>query len=792
MLCLGFFSVQAQVLFVREMLVVFLGNELSIAVLLASWLLGIGAGALAAGFFVDRFRSPRRLRVVLGAFVLAPGLLLPAQVLLVRGLRGVLDMPVGEYSPIGVVLGSAVLLFLPLCVCVGCCFPFACRVLACGGPGDAQKAMPGAGSGADEASRVYAIEAAGSMAGGAVLTYGLLPVLTPVQMVLLASAVAVAGSAVAAPLRIWRGLGIVTASTVLSLAFLSPEGAGMIEDAAVRLRWRAFGVLRGGETRLVASTDTVYQNLAVTESYDQYTLYANGQVHFSFPDPIADEHAAHFVMAQNPAAKRVLVLGGNPAGQIPEILKYPVERVVHVDLDPGVGRLLSQVLAGDYAKVVDDPRTEFVPGDAPRFVKRTTNRFDIVWINAPDPGTAGDNRFHSVDFFREVRDVLSPSGFLVSGVTSSERLQEGPVQLGAAVYRALKEVFPVVLVTAEAENRFLAGMDGGSSGITLHGETLYRRSRGAAVPTRYFRPEYFRFADELMPEKTRYVTSRFESTAVPLNTNLRPVAYLYNLVLWSRYSGSGIGRLLQSMQGVRTLPLVCGIAAAGLAALAGGLLVRLLSGAGGGARDRWARAMAGILIGSTGFSGMALEIALLLVFQGLYGYVYTRMGLIVAVFMLGLVAGAPCGKWLARGGSAHCWRALGFVELLLFLVALGIPRLASLAARPDATYALQVFVEVGIHAVIVLVGWAVGAEFPLGNRVFCDAGGTVGTAAAITDASDHLGAAAGALVTGVLLVPVYGVANACLLIAVLKAVGIAMAGSGTLVSLPSTPTRRGS
>lgn len=271
---------------------------------------------------------------------------------------------------------------------------------------------------------------------------------------------------------------------------------------------------------------------------------------------------------------------------------------------------------------------------------------------------------------------------------------------------------------------------------------------------------------------------RFRSAAVPLNSDLRPVAHFYNLRLWSRYSESGIEEGLRRLQKIRSSGLLLSMAAGGLVFLAAGCLLRRTAPGATRVRGAWSRTMAGLLVCTTGFCGMALEIALLLVFQGLYGYVYTRMGLIVAIFMLGLVLGAPCGRWLARRSAKSVWVALAGIELVLLLVALAIPHLAALASARCATVA----VEVAIHAVIALVGWAVGAEFPMGNRVFCAAGGTVGTAAAITDASDHLGAAVGALVMGVLLVPVYGVGTACVLLAAVKGMGLLIAASGAVAN----------
>jgi predicted membrane-bound spermidine synthase len=49
----------------------------------------------------------------------------------------------------------------------------------------------------------------------------------------------------------------------------------------------------------------------------------------------------------------------------------------------------------------------------------------------------------------------------------------------------------------------------------------------------------------------------------------------------------------------------------------------------------------------------------------------------------------------------------------------------------------------------------------------------------VTDAADHLGAAAGALAIGVVLLPVLGITASCVLLAALKAFGLLLlAGAG--------------
>ena len=551
----------------------------------------------------------------------------------------------------------------------------------------------------------------------------------------------------------------------------------------MRARWRAFGVLPEAEAdgvasgspavRLVAHEDTVYQNLALTESMGQYALYGNGEGVFVFPDPVSYEHDIHFVMAQKPDARRVLLLGGNPVGEVPELLKYPLETLVHVELDPGVGRLVSQAAPDLCRAVTGDDRLRSVTRDAARFVKTCGETFDAVLVRAPSPSTAGANRFYTREFYQAVKRILSPGGFVQTSITSSVRLREEAAELGASVYNALGSVFPKVLVTAGGENLLFAGDDD----LTFDRKTLFERSRSAGIDNSYFRPEYFLIADDIDPDKCRFVESRFASAAVAANTNLHPSTYLRQLVLWSRYSDSGLGGALRKVQDpdlpARIGPVFLSVLGVLLLVSVAIALCRRRGGRpcfGHG----WARTQIGTLIGTTGFCGMAIEMLLVLVFQGLYGYIYTRIGLIVAMFMLGLVAGAPSGRWMAAKRGRMPWLLMGGVELLLAVFPLVIILLVRLAAGPGGNPILLRGLETAVYGCVAVAGWAVGAEFPLGNRLYMDAGGTVGAAAAITDASDHAGAALGSLAVGVVLVPIFGLRAACLALCAVKSAGLVL------------------
>lgn len=780
MFCLGFFSVLAQVMFTREAIVVFLGNELSIGVILGIWLTGVSLGAVCWLGLRRLVSAPANLDRLLVGLLLLLAVVFPLEVHALRLGRAWLAVPVGEYVSLWKLVRSAALAFLPVCFVVGMLFPGACERLARSNAGRLA-AWP--------VSPVYAAEALGAAVGGAGLTYVLLPAMISYRIVFLGSALCVLAAVWLAPSGAPRRfVGIVL---VVLLAFVARPGPiRQLEASSTEARWRASGVLPAPgspaalRVRLMASADSVYQNLAVIENEGQMTVYGNGQVLFDFPDPAASEQKIHFIMAQKPRARRVLLIGGNPVSDIPELLKYPsVRRLVHVEFDPAIGELVQPLAGAEWPRSDEPGRLLRVAEDGYRYVKNCPERFDVVIAAAPQPTTAAANRFYTIEFYRVVRRILAPDGFVHAAVAGSERLESETASLGASVYGSLTAVFPVVRVTAGTENQFFAGSE--RAGLTFDPQALAARSREAGVETGHFKPEYFLRADEIAPDDTESVKRKFAESRSRANTNLRPIAYFQNLVLWSRYSGSGVEAFLLGLERLKARRVAAFLFSCVIVCLAAGLaLGRAGAGKGRGGRS-WVRAVTFAAVGATGFAGMAMEVIFIFSFQCLYGCVYTLMGLIVGLFMVGLVLGALSGRRLAARGSGRAWGAMAALESLLVLLPLAVPWLIRWAADAEASRFAAGVAGAGMYAAIAATGWLVGAQFQVSNRLFLgDKGGAAGVSAAITSFADCLGSAAGCLLAGAVLVPVLGIAAACAAVSAVKATSLLCVGACALASGP--------
>ncbi len=125
-LVLGVYAQVAQALLIRESLVAFYGNELSLGAFFGSWLFWVAIGSIAATPWRSRGAAALgALRVVL---LLLP-LLLVAELALFRSVRWVLSAAAGELVPFGQLLVATLLLNIPTGLGIGLAFPLAVQGL---------------------------------------------------------------------------------------------------------------------------------------------------------------------------------------------------------------------------------------------------------------------------------------------------------------------------------------------------------------------------------------------------------------------------------------------------------------------------------------------------------------------------------------------------------------------------------------------------------------------------------------------------------------------------------------
>jgi spermidine synthase len=716
---IGFTAAIAQIVLLRELMVVFHGNEISVGLVLACWLAWTAAGAALGG----RLRWPR-VRIVICETILAAGL--PGSVLAVRAARPALHTIPGEsLGPLAMLLVSLAVL-IPVCVPLGALFSAGSRWWS-------ERTSLGAG---EAGGAVYLLEALGSAAGGVLAGLVLVERAGPLQIAWALGGVALLGGMVASE-RAWKLVLAAALCLWAGLALALPR----LDAASVARSWSGF--------KLLAVRNSAYGNLAVVDNGGSRSLYENGLVLFTAPDPAAAEEAVHYALLAHPAPRHALLIGGGINGSLAQTLQHPsVQDIDYVELDPAVLELARLYFPEFWKPVVADPRVRVHVTDGRWFLKSGSFRYDVIIVNLPDPQTAQLNRFYTLEFFAQAARRLTDSGVLAFQLGGSEDyLSPGLADFLRSIHKTLRAVFPEVVLIPGDPIHFLAARRKGV--LPADAEGFLARLRERHLHTLYVRDYYLPF--RMMPDRVADLEAQIRPEPRTLvNRDFAPVAYYFSLAFWSGRFGSGYGEAFRDLARVdfRTVAAVLAVFL-GLAAFTLGKL-------------KHAPPRAAFATAAMGFTMIGLEILLLLAFQAIYGSLYQQLAILIGAFMAGMAA----GSWLAlrRGGRG----SLTTPQILGAAAPLLLTGICGAVARWAGSAGSQWLFPL----LAVLCGALGGYQFRVASRIFFAAGksGNPGAPYAL----DLAGSCAGAILFSVYLIPVFGFARTAGLMAVVSLAPLAM------------------
>jgi spermidine synthase len=752
---IGFFSLISQVSFFREILVVFYGNELCIGIIFAIWLAGIFFGAFIASF--GKSKAPHlviRTALLLILLIIAT----PFQLFLIRLSRIIFSTPPGEYIPFLHITMICFLFVFPISMIVGAFFPLAAKLFS--SEGDLK---------ATAVTTLYVWEAIGSLLGGIIFTFAFIPYFNIFDILALSSIIPLLSIAILAYYQkgrfASRWLLILTGIFIISLtALFLINFPDHLQRWTANERWKSFA----GEIEKVAEKDTKYQNICIGRQADLFSIYTNGQYDTSFPDLYQSALTAHLVMTEHPHPERLLIIGGGFTGIIEEVLKYPVKKVDYVELDPALIPIAFKYLPESSVQALSDPRVTVHHLDGRYYIKSCSSRYDIILLNSMDPSTAVSNRYYTSEFFQEAKSKLNQEGLFVTSISSSENYF-GPDMLGyvASVYHSIQSVFKYVVLSPTERAFFFASdsKETPTSDIDLLQERFLQRN----ISSPFFTELAFQM---LFPsERVSFVKESLENvTRKEINTDIRPVTYFYSLKLWARFSGSRIQKLLVLFESHgKKIWIIF------LVALFSFFATRMLL-----AKNRNTiriKSFVTLCITSTGFAGMAWSLILIFSFQNVMGYLYSEMGILVALFMFGISIGGIMMRTLDDKFHEETLIFLADAAAFLYSFLLLFFLLRLYAMNVEAS----LFIESFFSILMFFAGFLTGFEFPVSVRLYLSVSGDIRKAAGFIDASDHLGAALGALFTGVLFLPLGGLWLSTLAIGSLKFISLIILLMGILL-----------
>ncbi len=489
---LGFTSIITQIVFLRDLLTIYNGNELVTGIILANWMLLTGFGS----FMGKIFEAPLSKSCVLFIGHVLLGILPFVMLFLTYYFRNII-FPPGKIINLAAVFFNSLLVLSPFCLLTGYLFPALASALSyyCK---------------SNVINKAYSIEAFGSLIGGLLFNFLLLFVLETFNCLIILMMM----NLTAAIFNLY-----VSGKKMISAVMLVLSIISIILAAVSNIDHRSIQFLYPNQ-EVVYFNDNPFGKIVVTRTGNQYNFFDNGNLVYSGDNIIAKEESIHFGMVQHPAPKNVLLISGGIRGTIPEILKYKVLSVDYLEQNPEI------IKAGELFlnNIPDDSRVKVIHNDARIFLKKNKEKkYDVVLINLPDPSNAQINRYYTIEFFEELKKDLNERAVVsVSLSPSSNYIGEESRKINSSVFLTLKLLFENVLIVRGDLNYFIASDGRLSSEIT---ELIEIRK----INNEYVNKNYFN--DKKIALESKIIEDAI-SEEVAINYDFRPVVYFYQMQYW--------------------------------------------------------------------------------------------------------------------------------------------------------------------------------------------------------------------------------------------------------------------
>jgi len=540
---------------------------------------------------------------------------------------------------------------------------------------------------------VYAWESLGSMLGGVLLNFILIWLFTTFQSLFVIMFFVAAGVIFLSARAKYYIISVSTFLVVAIFVFLFTQ-----HDLDRSVRGLAFP-----NQDIVYSSDSPYGIFVVTQQKDQVNYYENNILMATSGDVISREESVHFAMVQHKQPQNILVLSGLIDGIIKELKKYNVNTIDYVDVNPEVIKIAKQNLNDDEKEMI-----RLIDRDPVRFLNENNKKYDIVLINLPRPSTIQLNRYYTLDFFHLLKQNLAADAVISLSVSSSGNYMSDEARRFLSIlYKTLHAEFNHIVILPATEDFLIASDSQLKYNIASQIDSL-------GISTEYVNSYYF--DNELLAFRSKQIYEQIDHS-VSLNRNFSPVFYQSQIKLW-----------MSQFNVKYWLPAVIILIFSGFFFIKADIIYK------------------GVF--AAGFAGTTIEIILLLVFQVVFGYVYAVVGIFVMLFMGGLALGAYyVPKFFEKDNHKHLFKKLQFAIAGFALVLPLIFLLFKSLSMPDIVLFIVFILLISVISVLT------GGVFSVASRIYSSSYETI---ASKTYSLDLLGAATGALLFTIYLIPLLG------------------------------------
>ncbi|MEM7816429.1 MAG: FMN-binding protein, partial [Candidatus Aenigmatarchaeota archaeon] len=721
---LGFSSIFSQTLIVREFIISFGGNELGIALFYFFWLFWVGIGAFLVLTFLGKFLNRYFLKITSFYPILAI-----LEFFLFIFLRKFAKLEWWELFSIG---GAGVYLFIFtsfFSLFSGIIFTLGTFWL---------KRISSYNS-TLTISYAYIIESLGSFIAGSLVTLLVLKLFYPLELFILLS-VFFSLILIFLSINLKDRFSLIFNIFIFVVFVIFSFNGKAVNKFVQRLRLQVLFP----KANLIYEVYTPYQHLLLGEFSSQVLVFSGGQIISNLPEKIeADKESAIFVSQAN-FPKDILILGYGVENVINSLLKFPFCRITYCLEDRIYYEVVKKHLPLELEKVFRDKRLEVVFGSPRLFLKENEKKFDLVVVYTPDPTNLFLNSYFTKDFYILLKKNLKENGIVATKIRSAENFIGSEIRnYGSSLYYTLKEVFSKIVITPQETNWFFAGDI--NSSITDNPLILEERLRNIIPQDFSFKPEGFRSI--FLKERIEFINKLYKENPLfeknkLINSDNQPLTFFLNLLVFAHYTNSYLVKLLKGIFLVNINLFLIPIFLAFFARIL--FLFRIENFSSN-------RTIFNIKIFQffSGFLGFSFHLFLIFLFQNKFGRIFQLIGLVNALFMLGLFLGGFFGKNLLKR-----FNIFKIIFLILIVQAIFIFIVYFLYKEFSFSYSLLFILFI---LFFLFEGILTGASYPLCAFGLEKEKLSLDKVASNLVLLDHFGGALAGLISGLFILPLLGI-----------------------------------
>jgi len=566
----GISSIVTQLLTIRECYAQFHGNVYVIAMILFVWLIAGAVGTLLAEICSNKVLTNKVLGFLCIALAILPGM----QILTIRVLKHFVFIPGAEIGFYNTFVFVTCTFFL-YALLIGFALPFMYYVFS--------RSCQGF-----EAEKVYIYDSAGDALGGLIFSFFLVQTCTPIIVALIINIPLLIASFFLISQRFYLSYIHLLFILLCTAFFISPL---FFEHASLNMM----------HNNMVHYEESCYGRIQVFKNKNSFIMLTDGIPQSNERDIPFDESMVHFGLSHVQKIHRVLTISANK-GILLEIQKYNPAFIENVEIDPVKGKVESR-----FDFLPDLENLQLIYTDGRKYIQETTNTYDAVIMNLPEPDTFQVNRFYTQTFFQILHSKISSDGVVIFSIEGFDSyLSDIRQKQISSLYQTALSVFPYVMMYPAERIYVVCGKRPLQTDIP---ELLSKKN----IQTQYI--HYYYYGD-ISQSRIQYLHNQLNQS-VAINQDNLPVLVRMTVENWLSAFHTDLNLFIGSI-----LILFCLCA--------------------------FMTKSTEFVLFSSGMTLMGFEVLLIFLFQMRMGNVYYQVCWIVTCFLIGLFPGACVSSYWIR------------------------------------------------------------------------------------------------------------------------------------------------